>query len=70
MDRGPGIPSKDTLSLFKKFGNLGRLGEHRCCNEVGLATVKHIIDQHHGDITIKSRVGEGLVFTVRIPIIS
>jgi signal transduction histidine kinase len=70
LDNGPGIPSKDILSLFKRFGKLYCPGEQTNCYGVGLAIVKHIVDQHNGDITVQSRVGEGSIFTVRIPILS
>ena len=44
--------------------------EETHCNGIGLAIVKHIIDQHKGDITVQSQVGEGSTFTIRIPILS
>lgn len=69
LDNGPGIPSKDVLSLFKRFGNLHRPGELTQRNGIGLAIVKHIVDQHNGNIIVQSRVGKGSIFTVRIPIL-
>ena len=70
QDSGPGIPVKDIPFLFKRFGKLYRQGEETHGNGVGLAIVKHIIDQHNGDIAVQSKVGEGSTFTVRIPILS
>ena len=66
-DSGPGIPARDIPSLFKRFGKLYRFDEEAHGGGVGLAIVKHVIDQHKGDISVQSRVGEGSTFTVRIP---
>ena len=67
-DSGPGIPAKDIPSIFKRFGKHYRQGEEMHCTGVGLAIVKHIVDQHDGDITVQSEVGNGSTFIVRIPI--
>jgi len=68
QDSGPGIPQKDIPFLFKRFGRHYRLGEETHCTGVGLAIVKHIIDQHNGDIAVQSQLGEGSTFVVRLPI--
>jgi two-component system phosphate regulon sensor histidine kinase PhoR len=67
QDNGSGIPAKDIPSLFKRFGKLYHPGKETQCNGIGLAIVKHIVDQHQGDIAVQSQVGEGSTFTVRIP---
>jgi signal transduction histidine kinase len=69
-DDGPGIPEKDIPLLFKRFGKLYRPNEESHGTGVGLTLAKHIIDQHGGDITVQSQVGEGSTFTIQIPIIS
>ena len=69
-DTGPGIPARDIPSLFKRFGKHYRQGAETHCTGVGLAIVKNIVDQHNGDITVQSIVGEGSTFIVRIPILS
>ncbi len=69
-DDGPGIPEKDIPFLFTRFGKLYRSGEETHGSGVGLAIVKHIIDQHNGDIAVQSKVGEGSTFTIQIPILS
>jgi signal transduction histidine kinase len=35
---------------------------------IGLALSKMIIDLHEGEITVKSKVGEGSAFTFSIPL--
>jgi signal transduction histidine kinase len=69
-DNGPGIPVKDIPYLFKRFGKQYSFGEEPHCTGVGLAIVKHIVDQHDGDIAVESQVGEGSTFIVRLPILS
>ncbi|MGD1046786.1 MAG: HAMP domain-containing sensor histidine kinase [Bacteroidota bacterium] len=70
LDSGPGISTRDIPSLFKRFGKFYRPGEETQGSGVGLAIVKHIIDQHNGDIAVQSQVGKGSIFTVRIPNLS
>jgi signal transduction histidine kinase len=36
---------------------------------LGLSIVKHIVNLYKGDIQLESKVGEGSVFSVRLPII-
>jgi two-component system, OmpR family, sensor histidine kinase ResE len=68
QDTGPGIPAEDLPSLFKRFGKLYRPGEETHGTGVGLALAKHIVEQHGGEITVQSHVGEGSTFTIQIPI--
>jgi two-component system NtrC family sensor kinase len=37
---------------------------------LGLAICKQIVEGHHGDIVVKSKVGEGALVIVRLPILS
>jgi len=68
-DNGPGIHGRDIPLLFKRFGKLYRKEEGGHGGGIGLAIVKHLIDQLHGDITVQSRIGEGSTFTVRLPLV-
>lgn len=68
-DTGIGIPEANIPRLFERFyrvdtsrsRSLGGTG-------LGLAIVKHIVSLVDGHITVKSRVGEGSVFTVYVPL--
>lgn len=67
IDRGIGIPDKDLLHLFEAFhrgGNVGNIAG----TGLGLVIVKRCIELHRGIITVKSEVGRGTTFTVRIPV--
>jgi signal transduction histidine kinase len=70
QDDGPGIPGKDIPLLFKRFGKLYRPNEESHGTGVGLTLAKYIVDQHGGEITVKSQVGKGSIFTIQIPVIS
>lgn len=66
-DDGNGISSGDLKHIFRRFyrgkasaGELPGLG-------LGLAYVKLLIEAHGGDISVKSREGEGTRFTIRLP---
>lgn len=65
-DEGQGIAPEDQERIFGKFERaVGR-------NEVagmglGLFIVQNIVELHGGSVSVKSRVGEGAVFTVRLP---
>lgn len=71
-DNGRGISEKDLPYIFDRFYN-GAPEEIRSSaidyrsTGIGLAFAKSIVDKHHGEITVRSRRGEGSVFTVVIP---
>jgi signal transduction histidine kinase len=68
MDNGCGIPQDKQRRLFTKFFQ----AENYLTRQVGgtglgLAIAKHIVDLHHGKISVHSRVNHGTTFTVSIP---
>jgi signal transduction histidine kinase len=65
-DTGPGIPAEDLPHIFERFF---RVEPSRPRNKesgfgLGLSISNWIIRQHHGEIQVKSQVGEGTIFTV------
>jgi signal transduction histidine kinase len=65
-DQGVGIPVADLGHIFERFHRAGNVGGVRGAG-IGLATVREIIQQHGGSISVESRQGEGSTFTIRLP---
>lgn len=61
-DNGPGIEEQAQQKIFDPFYTTRSDG-----TGLGLAVVRAIAQAHHGDIWLKSVVGEGSVFGVRLP---
>ena len=68
-DDGPGIPEEEHAKVFEKFyrGISTQESDHRG-NGLGLAFAREIARLHGGDIELQSVVGEGSVFTMRLPV--
>jgi two-component system phosphate regulon sensor histidine kinase PhoR len=68
-DFGPGIAAEHLPRLTERFYRVD-VGESRAQGGtgLGLALVKHILNRHHGRLTIDSKPGEGATFTVRLPL--
>lgn len=64
QDSGCGIPETKLDLIFDRFYqvNMDHMG-----TGIGLSLVKRLVDMHHGKIEVKSKVGEGSVFTVYLP---
>ncbi|WP_202245420.1 GAF domain-containing sensor histidine kinase [Fulvivirga sediminis] len=66
-DNGPGIPEKDyesIFNLFKTASHKDRFGVKG--SGIGLPTVKKIIENTGGSITVDSKLGEGTSFSFSI----
>lgn len=61
-DNGPGIADEDQEKLFTPFFTRKPQG-----TGLGLAVVKSVAKAHQGDVSLRSEVGRGSTFTVRIP---
>jgi two-component system, OmpR family, phosphate regulon sensor histidine kinase PhoR len=73
-DTGIGIPFKDLPYVFERFYVVDR-SRTRASNRsggagLGLSIVKHIAEAHGGSVEVKSRLGRGTTFTVRIPVVA
>ena len=68
-DHGPGIAAEHLPRLTERFYRVD-VGESRTQGGtgLGLALVKHILNRHHGRLSIDSKAGEGATFTVRLPL--
>ena len=64
-DTGSGISKEDLPYIFDQFFT-NRTNDNG--NGIGLYIVKSIITEHRGNIEVDSTLGEGTVFTIRLPI--
>ncbi|WP_341716212.1 SpoIIE family protein phosphatase [Micromonospora sp. FIMYZ51] len=67
-DTGIGVPEEEMPRLFERFHRIENAQSRS--NEgsgIGLALVKELVALHGGTITADSALGEGTVFTIRLP---
>ena len=69
QDTGTGIPPEELSRVFERFYQVdkARTSERRGAG-LGLAIVQELVAAHNGRVQARSQVGEGTVFTVRLPI--
>jgi signal transduction histidine kinase len=68
-DRGIGIPEAERAGVFGRFSRgeqAQRLGIRG--TGLGLAMVKEIVREHHGEVQVESVEGEGSTFTIALPV--
>lgn len=66
-DTGLGIPPKDIRHVFTRFYN-NRTGNASESNGIGLSLTKDLVELHHGNIEVESRVNVGTTFVISLPI--
>lgn len=70
-DNGIGIAPKDQDKIFEKFVQLeNAYTKKESSTGLGLTITKELVEMHNGEITIKSDIGKGTTFIVKIPIIN
>ncbi|MFC0472949.1 ATP-binding protein [Halalkalibacter kiskunsagensis] len=70
IDTGSGIPEGDLPYVFERFYKADKARTRgRGGTGLGLAIAKNIIDAHHGQISVHSKMNEGTTFSFFIPII-
>lgn len=63
IDTGPGIPPEAVDRIFQAYYSTKRGG-----TGLGLAMTRRIILEHGGQLAVKSEVGKGSDFTIRLPL--
>lgn len=66
-DTGPGIADEDLPHIWEELYR-GKPTRALPGSGLGLALVRSIVARHNGTVTVRSRLGHGTVFTVRIPV--
>lgn len=64
-DNGCGIPEDKIKNIFDPFFTTKPVGKG---TGLGLSLAYNIIKKHKGEIGVKSRVGEGTTFTLKLPV--
>ena len=63
-DNGPGIPDEVKDKIFQPFFTTKPSGQG---TGLGLSLSYDIVQAHGGELSVESRLGEGSVFSIRIP---
>ena len=69
VDTGIGISKKELGHIFKRFYR-GSKATKTFGSGLGLAIAQGIIKAHKGDIKVSSRVGEGTLVTIFLPLVN
>ena len=64
-DDGCGIPSENLPHIFDPFFSTKEIGYG---TGLGLSVAHGIVERHGGSITVKSKLGEGSVFAIKLPL--
>jgi len=67
-DTGIGIPAEEMPHLFEKFFRTRQAEKVASGTGLGLSICKRIIDSHQGKIEVHSKVGEGTIITLTLPL--
>lgn len=71
LDDGPGMPAEALPHIFDRFYRVdGARSTRGNGSGLGLAIVKWIVQQHEGTVSVESKLGEGTVFTVVLPLLN
>jgi signal transduction histidine kinase len=68
VDTGPGIAADRLGGIFEPYVQLGTpMLDHHGGSGLGLAISRDFAAGMHGELTVRSAIGEGSVFTLRLP---
>jgi heavy metal sensor kinase len=68
-DSGIGIAEEDQSKIFERFYRVDKARSREFGGAgIGLAIAQWIVQQHHGSISVQSRLGHGSTFLVKMPL--
>ena len=68
-DHGVGIPAESIDRIFERFYRVDRARSRGTGGTgLGLSIVRHVATNHGGDVSVRSREGEGSTFTFAVPL--
>lgn len=70
MDTGIGISDQDQRRIYDRFFQVDTSrtnNQHNDGSGLGLSIARWVVDIHHGNIVVKSKLGQGTTFTVTLP---
>ncbi len=68
VDTGRGFNESDFKRLFKQFGQVGGASSHEAGSGLGLFLSKQLVEMHGGELSVKSKAGEGSTFSFFIKV--
>lgn len=69
IDQGVGIPANDVGRVFERFYRVDPARSRVTGGTgLGLSIVRHVANQHGGEVVVTSTEGEGSTFTLRLPL--
>ena len=68
-DTGVGIPNEKISTIFERFVQVDTSMSRICEGSgIGLSIAKQMVELHDGEIQVDSKINEGSIFTVELPI--
>ncbi len=67
-DTGIGIDREFGKVVFERFKQCGNIIDAKNGSGIGLYSVKRLVELHEGTIDLESDIGEGCIFTVKLPV--